>query len=160
VVVIGGGDSALQEALTLAGPVARVIVVERGEQLTAQESYQRRVLDHPDIEVRLATEVTEIVGDGTVTGVRTTGGDLECSAVFVYVGLAPNSGFLEGRLPLDGEGRVPTDGQLRTGLPGVLAAGSLRSDTLYQAASAAGDGAGAAKSAHRYLIDGTWPNGG
>jgi thioredoxin reductase (NADPH) len=60
---------------------------------------------------------------------------------------------------LDGDGRVLTDARLQTELPGVLAAGSLRSDTLYQAAIAAGDGAAAAKSAHRYLIDGTWRNG-
>jgi thioredoxin reductase (NADPH) len=160
VVVVGGGDSALQEALTLAGPVAKVIVLERGEHLAAQETFVRRVLEHPDIEVRHGLEVTEIVGDGTVTGVRTTGGDIDCSAVFVYVGLEPNSGFLDGGLTLDGDGRVPTDGHLRTELPGVLAAGSLRSDTLFQAASAAGDGAAAAKSAHRYLTDGAWRNGG
>jgi thioredoxin reductase (NADPH) len=159
VVVVGGGDSALQEALTLAGPVAQVIVLERGDRLTAQETYQQRVLEHPDIEVRHGVEVTEIVGEGTVTGVRTTAGEIACSAVFVYVGLAPNTDFLDGSLTLDGEGRVPTDVRLRTETPGLLAAGSVRSDTLYQAAIASGDGAAAAKSAHHYLIDGTWRNG-
>lgn len=159
VVVVGGGDSALQESLTLAGPVAQVIVLERGERLTAQETYQRRVLEHPDIEVRHGVEVTEIVGDGTVTGVRTADGEIACDAVFVYVGLAPNTDFLDGRLALDADGRIPTDAQLRTELPGVLAAGSVRSDTLYQAAIVAGDGAAAAKSAHRHLLDGTWRNG-
>jgi thioredoxin reductase (NADPH) len=159
VVVVGGGDSALQEALTLAGPVAQVIVLERGDRLTAQETYQQRVLEHPDIEVRHGVEVTEIVGEGTVTGVRTTAGEIACSAVFVYVGLAPNTDFLDGSLTLDGEGRVPTDVRLRTDMPGLLAAGSVRSDTLYQAAIASGDGAAAAKSAHHYFIDGTWRNG-
>jgi thioredoxin reductase (NADPH) len=159
VVVVGGGDSALQEALTLAGPVAQVIILERSDRLAAQETYQRRVLEHPDIEVRHGVEVTEIVGDGTVTGVRTTAGDIACSAVFVYVGLAPNTDFLDGRVSLDGDGRVPTDAQLHTDLTGVLAAGNVRGDTLYQAAIASGDGAAAAKSAHRYLIDGTWRNG-
>src|SRR5215213_5306760 len=67
VVVVGGGDSALQEALTLADPVAQVIVLERGDRLAAQETYQRRVHEHPDIEVRHGVEVTEIVGDGAVT---------------------------------------------------------------------------------------------
>ncbi|MDT7788838.1 MAG: thioredoxin reductase, partial [Pseudonocardiales bacterium] len=159
VVVVGGGDSALQEALTLAGPVAKVIVLERGDRLTAQETYQQRVLEHPDIEVRHGVEVNEIVGEGTVTGVRTTDGDLDCSAVFVYVGLEPNTDFLDGRLPLDADGRVRTDAYLRTEQPGVLAAGAVRSGTLYQAAIAAGDGAAAAKSAHRYLTDGNWRNG-
>jgi thioredoxin reductase (NADPH) len=159
-VVVGGGDSALQEALTLAGSVARVIVLERGDALTAQETYQRRVREHPAIEVHPNTEVTEIVGNGTVTGVRTTGGEIACDAVFVYVGLDANTDFLAGGLALDDEGRVPTDSRLRTELPGVLAAGSLRSDTLFQAASAAGDGATAAKAAHRYLSDGIWRDGG
>lgn len=159
-VVVGGGDSGLQEALTLAGSVAQVIVLERGDAPTAQETYQRRVREHPAIEVRPNSEVTEIIGDGRVTGVRTSDGEIACDAVFVYVGLDPNTDFLAGGLTLDDEGRIPTDSRLRTELPGVLAAGDLRSDTLFQAASAAGDGAAAAKAAHRYLSDGIWRNGG
>lgn len=159
-VVVGAGDSGLQEALTLAGSVAQVIVLERGDAPTAQETYQRRVREHPSIEVRANTEVSEIVGDGRVTGVRTSDGDVACDAVFVYVGLDANTDFLGGGLALDDEGRVPTDSRLRTELPGVLAAGDLRSDTLFQAASAAGDGAAAAKAAHHYLSDGIWRNGG
>ena len=159
-VVVGGGDSGLQEALTLAGSVARVIVLERGDALTAQESYQQRVRDHAAIEIRHGIEVTEVVGEGTVTGVRTTAGDIPCDAVFVYVGLQANTGFLNGSIALDGEGRVPADAHLRTELPGVLAAGSVRGDASFQAASAAGDGAAAAKSAHRYLSDGIWRDGG
>jgi thioredoxin reductase (NADPH) len=92
--------------------------------------------------------------------VRTSDGEIACDAVFVYVGLDPNTDFLAGGLALDDEGRIPTDSRLRTELPGVLAAGDLRSDTLFQAASAAGDGAAAAKAAHRYLSDGIWRNGG
>ena len=159
-VVVGGGDSGLQEALTLAGSLSQVIVLERGDAPSAQETYQRRVREHPAIEVRPNTEVTEILGDGRVTGVRTADGEIACDAVFVYVGLDANTGFLAGGLALDDDGRVPTDSLLRTALPGVLAAGSLRSDTLFQAASAAGDGAAAAKAAHRYLSDGVWRNGG
>ena len=159
-VVIGGGDSGLQEALTLAGPLSKVIVAERSDALTAQETYVRRVSENPSIEVRTGTEVTEILGEGTVTGVRTTDGEITCDAVFIYVGLEPNTEFLSDGLALDDAGRVPTDGFLRTELPGVFAAGALRSDNPYQAASAAGDGAAAAKAAHRYLSDGVWRNGG
>jgi len=159
-VVVGGGDSGLQEALTLAGPLSKVIVVERGDELSAQETYQARVRENPSIEVRTGTEVTEILGDGTVTGVRTSNGEIACDAVFVYVGLDPNTEFLNGGLALDELGRIPTDGRLRTELPGIFAAGSVRSDTLYQAAIAAGDGAAAAKSAHRWLSDGMWRDGG
>jgi thioredoxin reductase (NADPH) len=155
-VVVGAGDSGLQEALTLAGSVARVIVLERGTQVRAQQAYRDRVAEQPVIELRTETEVTEIVGNGRVSAVRTTAGEIACDAVFVYAGLEPNAEFLDGALTLDAEGRVPTDNQLRTELPGVLAAGSLRSDTLFQAASAAGDGAAAAKAAHRFLSDGRW----
>jgi thioredoxin reductase (NADPH) len=118
------------------------------------------VVEHPSIEVRCGVEVSEILGEGTVSGVRTADGDVEASAVFVYPGLQPNSDFLGGRLALDADGRIPTDALLRTELPGVLAAGSVRSDTLYQAAIAAGDGASAAKAAHLYLSGGSWRNGG
>jgi thioredoxin reductase (NADPH) len=159
-VVVGAGDSGLQEALTLAGPLQRVIVLERGDAPTAQETYVRRVTDNPSIEVRTGVEVTEITGEGTVTGVRTTDGDIACDAVFAYVGLEPNTGFLNGGLALDAEGRIPVDGLLRTELPGVFAAGSVRGAAMYQAASAAGDGAAAAKTAHRFLGDGIWREGG
>ena len=159
-VVVGAGDSGLQEALTLAGSVAQVIVLDHGDHPAAQETYRRRVVEHEKIEIRTGVEVTEIVGNGTVSGVRTSAGEIPCDAVFVYVGLDPNTEFLNGGIALDADGRVPTDNHLRTELPGVFAAGSLRADSLYQAASAAGDGAAAAKAAHRYLNDGIWRDGG
>jgi thioredoxin reductase (NADPH) len=159
-VVVGAGDSGLQEALTLAATVAQVIVLDHGDQPAAQATYRRRAEEHPAIEIRTGVEVTEIVGNGTVSGVRTSAGDIPCDAVFVYVGLDPNTELLNGGIALDGDGRVPTDNHLRTELPGVFAAGSLRADNPYQAASAAGDGAAAAKAAHRYLSDGIWRDGG
>jgi thioredoxin reductase (NADPH) len=158
--VVGGGDSALQEALTLAGPASQVIVLQRDAELTAQASYRTRVLEHPKIEVRYRAVVEEILGEEAVTGVRTrdlaTGdaGELELSAVFVYVGLEPNTAAVRDRLTLDGEGRIPVDGWMRTELAGLFAAGVLRSDSPCQAAGSAGDGATAAKAADRHL-DGT-----
>jgi thioredoxin reductase (NADPH) len=150
VAVVGGGDSALQEALTLADSVEQVIVLHRGDKLTAQETYRRRVEEHPKIEVRYRTVVEEILEGG----VRTTDGELESAAVFAYIGLQPNTELLDGRLELDPDGRVPTDPQMHTALPGLFAAGVLRRDAAGQAAGSAGDGAAAAKAAHRYLTNG------
>jgi thioredoxin reductase (NADPH) len=162
VAVVGGGDSALQEALTLAESVQEVIVLHRGQALSAQAAYQTPALEHPKITVRYGTTVEAILGDDTVTGVRSrdaASGDeaeLELGGVFVYVGLQPNTELLADRLDLDEDGRVPTDATMRTELPGLFAAGILRRGSLGQAAISAGEGAAAAKAADRYLSDGSW----
>jgi thioredoxin reductase (NADPH) len=155
--VVGGGDSALQEALTLAEAVGEVIVLQRGEALTAQAAYREPALAHPKISVRYGTEVQEILGDEAVSGVRirdVASGDaqeLELGGLFIYVGLQPNSEYLSDLLDLDDDGRIPADASLQTELAGVYAAGFVRSGSLAQAAISAGEGAAAAKAAHRYL---------
>jgi thioredoxin reductase (NADPH) len=160
--VVGGGDSALQEALALAESVAEVIVIHRGDDLSAQATYRNRALEHPKITIRYGTTVEEILGEDTVTGVRTkdqASGDtseLELGGIFVYVGLQPNTELLADLLELDADARVPTDAAMRTEQPGVLAAGILRRGSLGQAAISAGEGAAAAKAADRYLTDGSW----
>ena len=160
VAVVGGGDSALQEALTLADAVGEVIVLQRGDALTAQAAYREPALAHPKISVRYGTVVEEILGEDAVSGVRVhdvASGDtqeLELGGVFVYVGLQPNSEFLRGRVDLDDDGRIPTDAALQTQLPGVFAAGIVRRGSLGQAAISAGEGAAAAKAAHRHLEGG------
>jgi thioredoxin reductase (NADPH) len=156
VAVVGGGDSALQESLTLAQHASRVIVFHRGEALSAQESFCERVRSHPRIELRPKCLVEEIVGDSVVTGVRVRadGGEVqtvEAAAVFVYTGLAPNTAFLEGRLRLDESGRIPADAATATALAGLFAAGSVRSGWPGRAVASAGDGTAAAVAAHRYL---------
>ena len=168
VVAVGGGDSALQEALTLADHASKVTVLHHGEELTAQESFRRRAAAHPRIEFMPSSEVVEIIGEDAVDGVRVReapGGadgngirDLETSAVFVYIGLRPNAGLLADRLSLDSTGRVPVDTQMRTGLKGIFAAGTVRSGTAGRAVAAAGDGTLAAIAADRYLSDGVWPD--
>jgi thioredoxin reductase (NADPH) len=150
VAVIGGGDSALQEALTLAQHVDKIIVLAR-EALTAQLLYRDRVAAEPRIEVRTGVQVEEIVGDDVVTGVRTSAGIVEASAAFVYIGLSPVTAFTAGRLALDADGRIVTDASMATSLPGVFAAGSVRSGWAGRAVASAGDGATAALAAHRYL---------
>jgi thioredoxin reductase (NADPH) len=160
--VIGGGDSALQEALTLAEAASEVIVLHRGEQLDAQATYEQRAEEHPKITVRYQTVVEEILGDDKVQGVRardlTTDAaeEIELGGVFVYVGLQPNTEVLADRLDLDEHRRIPADAANRTELPGLFAAGYVRRGSLGQAAISAGDGANAAKAAHRYLQTGDW----
>jgi thioredoxin reductase (NADPH) len=155
--VAGGGDSALQEALTLVEHVGKVQIFHRGETFAAQQTYQQRVLDERKIEVCWRTEVREILGEAEVTGVRVqdlvTGAErtVELGGLFVYVGLVPNSGFLAGLLKLDQDGKIPTDIWMRTELPGLFAAGDVRCDSASQAITAAGDGATAAIAADRYL---------
>jgi thioredoxin reductase (NADPH) len=161
--VVGGGDSALQEALTLAQHVSHVVILHRGGALSAQAVYVKAVTDNPKIEVRFGTCVEEAVGDGGLTGVRVrsvadgTTEDLELAGLFIYVGLAPATGWLGSLLALDGSGRIPVDGAMRSRLPGLLAAGTVRSGSAGRAAAAAGDGAIAAVTADRYLEDAAWP---
>lgn len=160
--VVGGGDSALQEALTLAQHAARVIILQRGTAFSAQAAYVEQVQKNPKIDVRFGTIVEEAVGDGTLTGVRTRNVSdgktehVELAGLFVYVGLAPATTWLGGVLALDASGRVPVDGGLRSTLPGLFAAGTVRSGAAGRAASAAGDGAAVALSVDRFLRDGTW----
>jgi thioredoxin reductase (NADPH) len=159
--VIGGGDSALQEALTLAGFASHVSVFHRERQLEAQQAYRERVRGRPEIELRYAA-VEAILGEAAVTGVRVRdlAGDersvVALAGVFPFVGLQPNTAFLADVLRLDPAGHVPTDVWMRTDLQGVFAAGDVRQDSASQAISAAGDGATAAIAAHRYLEDKTW----
>jgi thioredoxin reductase (NADPH) len=162
--VVGGGDSALQEALTLTGYVASVVVLQRGSTLTARSVYQQRVAAAPAVDVRFNTTVEQLHGDGSLTGVtvRDHGSgvteDLPLRGLFPYVGLTPRTAFLGDLVPLDGAGHMPTDIWLRTVRPGLLAAGDVRQHSASQAITAAGDGATAALAAERYLRTGDWPS--
>ena len=165
VAVVGGGDSAMQEALTLAAFASKVIILHRGDALTGQACYRDRVTAHQKIDIRFDTAVTEVLGEAKVTGLRTRKSrdgaiaDLEVAAIFAYVGLQPNTAVLQDRLSLDLAGRIPTDGRMRSELAGVCAAGTVRGQSPCRAVSAAGDGASAAVTVDRYLMDGSWREG-
>jgi thioredoxin reductase (NADPH) len=165
VAAVGGGDSAMQEALTLAAFASKVFILQRGDALTGQACYRDRVTAHQKIDIRFNTSVTEILGEAKVTGLRTRQSregaiaDLEVAAVFAYVGLQPNTAVLRDRLSLDQAGRISTDGWMRSELTGVCAAGTVRCQSPYRAVSAAGDGASAAVTVDRYLTDGSWREG-
>ena len=159
VAVVGGGDSALQEALELAEHVERVVLFHRGTSLDGQRSYAERVEANPKIEIRYGTVVESIRGDGAVSALstRTISSDEvreeAVSAVFIYIGLRPRTEAVAGLLQLEADGRIPTDASLRTEVPGVFAAGGIRSGSSQQGVAAAGDGATAAIFAHEYLRD-------
>jgi len=157
VCVVGGGDSALDEAAVLAEHASRVLVFHRGVALSTQQAILQHADSKPNIEVFLNTRVEEIVGEDQVTGVRVvdTGSGQsrleELAGVFVYVGLEPNTRFLQGVLDLDSTGHIVTNILMRTSLPGVFAAGDIRSQSVAQLASSVGDGATAAIAAYRHI---------
>ena len=161
-VVAGGGDSALQEALTLADHCSSVTVVHHGESLTAQASYRELAMQKPNIATLPNSEIVEITGADAVESVRVkslTTGDtsvLDCAAVFVFVGLEFNSSYVADASLLDADGAIVTDTALRTALPALFAAGTVRAGSSARAAAAAGEGATAALSADRYLASGQW----
>lgn len=156
-IVIGGGDSAMQEALTLAGAVSSVTMLVRGETLAGQADYRDQVTGHPKIDIKYGAEVSEITGPNTVTGVRLADGtEIEAEGVFPFVGLAPNSSAVNGTINLNESGHIATDAALKTSAKGIFAAGTVRAGAPARAAGAAGDGTAAAIAADRYLDDDNW----
>lgn len=155
--VVGGGDSALDEALVLTEYASKVMLFHRGDAFSGQRVYQDRVLAHDKIEVRLNATVDAIIGEGQVEGVGitdVTSGEtsrVDLSGVFIYVGLEPNTSYLDDLLPLDGGGHIPTDIWMRTPVEGIFAAGDIRQNSAAQLVTSAGDGATAAIAAQRYL---------
>jgi thioredoxin reductase (NADPH) len=157
VAMVGGGDSALLEALELEGHDVQVVLIDSAETFAGQDTYARRVLECAYVDVRHRTAVEEILGDGRVEGLRLrdlASGEpstVGVAGVFVHVGRVPNTELLDGLVARDEHGRVATDLWMRTELPGLFAAGDVRADSAGQAITAAGDGATAAIAAHRYL---------
>ena len=157
VAVVGGGDSALDEAIVLTEYASKVILFHRGDAFTGEKILQERVLANPKIEVRWNTTVSEIIGDGQVEGVSIvdeTSGEtsrIDLSGVFIYIGLDPNTDYLHDLLPLDNAGHILTDIWMNTDVRGIFAAGDIRQNSAAQLVSAAGDGATAAIAARRYV---------
>lgn len=158
VAVIGGGDSAIEEALSLANIVEKVYVIHRRDSLRAQKILQERAFRNPKMEflwnrrpVEIAgkNQVERLVIEDTKTGRRE---DLPVSGVFVYVGYRPDTGFLGDLVERDPAGFIITDEGLGTKTPGLYAAGDIRKKTLRQISTAVGDGAQAAVSLERYVL--------
>lgn len=159
VVVVGGGDAAVKEALFLTKFATKVYIVHRRDQLRAEQIIQERAKRNEKIEFIWDTVVTEIVGSENVTGVRLKNLEsgqeslLPAEGVFIYVGNTPNTALFEGQLELDGEKYIVADLEQRTSVPGVFAAGDVQERVLRQIATAVGTGAKAAMEAERYIAE-------
>jgi thioredoxin reductase (NADPH) len=156
-VVVGGGDSAMEEALFLTKFASKVTIIHRRDEFRASKIMAQRALDHPKIEVMWDSVVDEIVGDGTVTGVvvrNTHSGEttpFATDGVFVAIGHTPNTSLFEGQLDLNDKGYIETHRGTATSVEGVFAAGDVVDYVYRQAITAAGSGCAAAIDAERWL---------
>ena len=157
VMVIGGGDAAVEEALHLAKFASKVILVHRRDKLRASDYLKERALAEPKIEYMWNSELAEVKGDKTVGSavvlnkVTKEKAEVAVSGVFIYVGNIPNSSFLENLVELDDAGYIKTGETLETSVPGIFAAGDVRANRFKQVITSAAEGALAASSAQRYL---------
>jgi thioredoxin reductase (NADPH) len=157
-VVVGGGDSAVEEALYLARIAEHVTIVHRRDELRASRIMADRAIAHERVSIRWNAVVEEVLGDTEVEGVRvrdTVTGDSEdipAAAMFVAIGHDPNTGLLDGQITLDDDGYVVTDGT-RTNVDGVFACGDVQDRDYKQAITAAASGCMAAMDAERWLDD-------
>lgn len=160
VVVIGGGDSAVEEGLYLAGLASKVTIIHRRDQLRAQKILQDRAFANDKVEFVWNTNVTEILGDDMkVTGVATknnqTGetGEIAASGVFIYVGTLPMTDAFTDLGITDDAGWIKTNDHMATAVPGIFAIGDVRQKDLRQITTAVGDGGIAGQAVFSYLED-------
>jgi len=156
VVVVGGGDSAVEEGMYLTRFCQKVIVVHRRDELRAGPILQERAFANEKMAWVWDSVVTEVLGDDNLHGVRVRNkaGEervIDCDGMFVYIGLDPNVSLVKGKLELTEDGYIKTDKRQRTNIPGVFAAGDCQDSSYRQAVTAAGTGCMAAIDAERYL---------
>ena len=156
--VVGGGDTACEEALFLTRFASKVYIIHRRDELRASKIMADRALEHEKVEFLWDSVVEEGLGDGTkVSGMRVRNVKtdeqtvLDADGVFIYVGLIPATKLVAGQVELDPAGYIVTDAHQRTNVPGVFAAGDVRAHSTKQVASAAGEGASAALLIREYL---------
>ncbi len=163
IAVVGGGDSAVEEATFLTKFASRVHLLHRRDELRASKIMQARAMDHPKIELHWNTVVDDLQGEretGGLTGMvlrdTVTGEtrEMPIEGLFLAIGHTPNTGILAGKLEMDEKGYLITEpGATRTSVPGVFAAGDVQDQDYRQAITAAGSGCAAALEAERYLAE-------
>jgi thioredoxin reductase (NADPH) len=155
--VVGGGNSAGEESLFLTRFASKVTILVRGEGLTASKVVVDKIAESSAVEVRPHTVIDELQGQGRLGGllVRDTRSgateEIHPAALFVFIGLTPNTGWLPTEVERDKYGFIVTNHELMSSVPGVFAAGDARLGSTKQAASAAGEGATAALMIREYL---------
>jgi len=157
VVVVGGGDTAVTEAIYLSRIVKKLTLVHRRDRLRAAKTLQDRLMDRKNVEIRWNSVVTEVVGSSKVEGVKVkdvkTNGESEIQAngVFVLVGIDPNSLFLKGIVELDKYGFIISDDRMKSSCDGIFACGDARVNPLKQVITACAEGAIASSSCLNYI---------
>jgi thioredoxin reductase (NADPH) len=156
IAVCGGGDAGLTEALYMTNIASKVIIIEAMPELTATAVVQERVKENPKVEIRCGVKVTAISGEEQLTGIEIAGesGEKETipvDGVLVHIGLDPNTDYLQGTVPLDEQRQVKVNQLMETEVPGIFAAGDIRSGSPRQVSTAVGDGAIAGLAAVRFL---------
>jgi len=158
VAVIGGGNSALQEALFLTKFASKVTLIHRRNEFRAAKILQERVAAEPKIKIVLDTVVEEITGTETIEKIKvrnvnsSAAKEIPADGVFIFIGWTPNTKFLmSNKIALDEKGYIVTDEQMKTAIDGIYACGDVRKKSLRQVVTAVSDGATAAVSAHHYI---------
>jgi thioredoxin reductase (NADPH) len=159
VVVVGGGNTALEEALYLTSYAAKVTVIHRRAEFRASKILEEKARSNAKMFFSLDSVITRIQGEQRVQGVQVrnvkTGvvSELACSGVFIFVGIQPNNGCVKNLLQLDEAGFIMTDHAQATSQPGIFACGDCVKKNLYQVVTACAEGATASDSAHKYILN-------
>lgn len=157
VVIVGGGNTAVADAIFLAKICKKVYLVHRRDELRASKTYMEALENTENIEFVWSSVVTEVIADQFVSGVKVKSRkddserEIACDGVFVAIGNVPNTDLIKGQVELDEAGYVPADETTRTNIPGVFAVGDMRAKPLRQIVTAVADGAVAAKFAEEYI---------
>ena len=155
VTVVGGGNTAAEEALYLSKIARQVYLVHRRDKLRAGRALQIRINEAPNIQLVFNSTITEVTGDNKVSGIRLdqngSSSFINTDGVFIAIGISPQSELLKGLAELDKQGFIIARENCETSLPGLFAAGDIRTKPLRQIVTAAADGAAAVSSAEKYL---------
>lgn len=157
VVIVGGGNTAVADALFLAKICKKVYLVHRRDELRASKTYMEALEKTENIEFVWSSEVVEILADQMVTGIKIKSRkddsvmEVACDGIFVAIGNVPNTELIQGQVELDEAGYVPADETTRTNIPGVFAVGDMRKKPLRQIVTAVADGAVASKYAEEFI---------